>query len=301
MASSVPPPPPLPPPSHHHFRTPPKTETPTLTIHNPKFERVRRSLLWRGTHAALPEYLFRCANGDNLRIRQILGGVEKGLGTGAALWDAALLIARFFECHPGGYEGEFVVDSDTSRAIKFAVPMVSSARWVELGAGTSLAGFAAAHCGVGRVVCTDLPVLLPLIRENIALNQSLLGGRVVEAAYDWAMEPPSEVAQHGPFDVVLVCECVYHAVPELLLVKAILALTRPAGGKQPVVLMAYEHRSEHIRRRFFDLFTRHFYIHCIPHEDHHPDFEVDDINLYVMVPRPDQPALPADCPCQTAF
>jgi hypothetical protein len=58
---------------------------------------------------------------------------------------------------------------------------------LELGSGTGAAGLAVACLGA-RVLATDLPEILPLLRANICLNAAMVaaaGGSISAAASDW--------------------------------------------------------------------------------------------------------------------
>ena len=49
---------------------------------------------------------------------------------------------------------------------------VAGQRVLELGCGTGAVGCAAAVLGAGSVTLTDLPVLLPLVRQNIEVRSA---------------------------------------------------------------------------------------------------------------------------------
>ncbi|KAF8071200.1 Vcpkmt [Scenedesmus sp. PABB004] len=74
----------------------------------------------------------------------------KKLGVGACAWEGEMLLAAFL-----------LSDAPRHR--------YTGMRVVELGSGPGLAGLLAARLGA-QVVITDKAVVLPLIRENIALN-----------------------------------------------------------------------------------------------------------------------------------
>ena len=127
---------------------------------------------------------------------------------------------------------------------------------VELGAGTGLAGLVAHLLGADVVVLTELPDALPLLERNVsrvASPSSHTGGagalHVDALSWGGALGPAS--ADHAPFDVILVADCVY--VPDLypLLVNTIRRLGRPGTE----VLVAFEQRRRDISG-FFDLLSR---------------------------------------------
>ena len=95
-----------------------------------------------------------------------LGGVDP-LGTACTVWKG----------------GERLVELLQSRR-----ELVAGKRVVELGSGTGIAGLACAALGASRVVLTDLPENLALLRRNATRNgwvQSLCGCEVSVAALDW--------------------------------------------------------------------------------------------------------------------
>ncbi|CAH0375902.1 unnamed protein product [Pelagomonas calceolata] len=95
-----------------------------------------------------------------------LGGTDP-LGTACTVWKG----------------GERLVELLQSRR-----ELVAGKRIVELGSGTGIAGLACAALGAARVVLTDLPENLALLRRNATRNgwvQSLCGCDVSVAALDW--------------------------------------------------------------------------------------------------------------------
>jgi predicted nicotinamide N-methyase len=82
-------------------------------------------------------------------------------------------------------------------------PMLAAAAQVlELGAGTGACGLAAAALGARRVLLTDKPVLLPVMRANVAANR--FDGCLVECAEltwrspgDERRSPGDESEEHG--------------------------------------------------------------------------------------------------------
>jgi hypothetical protein len=101
------------------------------------------------------------------------------MGVGAVFWEGELALAAFLACQPRHrWQGQSVV---------------------ELGAGPGLAGLVVARMmagegnGAGRVVISDLGKVVPLIRENVALNGfSGEGGgkgvQVLAAELEWGRE-----------------------------------------------------------------------------------------------------------------
>lgn len=106
------------------------------------------SLQWRQAHSKDEFYPLALDSGAVLRLRQLQAGEVTGLGTGATVWPAAHVLAKYLERRfgQGGMKGSRVVD---------------------LGSGTGVAGIVAAALGA-EAFLTDHEQLLFLMRENAA-------------------------------------------------------------------------------------------------------------------------------------
>lgn len=85
-------------------------------------------------------------------------------------------------------------------------------RIVELGSGSGLLGIVAALLG-GDVVLTDVPELVPLLEDNVVVNQEAInthGGHVRCVPLEWSCSLPPEL-QDGA-DFVLCSDCIYNNV-----------------------------------------------------------------------------------------
>jgi predicted nicotinamide N-methyase len=135
--------------------------------------------------------------------------------------------------------------------------LVAGKRVVELGSGTGIAGLACAAHGASRVVLTDLPENLPLLRRNATRNgwvQSLCGCEVSVEKLDWHTDALPAC------DVLLGADVCYHeaAVPALItLVDAAIAAGAAAllacERHEPV---AYAAMTAALRRHAVDVLLR---------------------------------------------
>jgi len=114
------------------------------------------------------QFLFGSAKGIPVHIWEHISG--RPLGT--VVWDGALALCEFFES---------LVEKDRDVFRRKTV--------IELGAGTGLVGLYLALHGA-RVLVTDLPVLLPLLLDNVALNASAIEE---VAASSYSSNPSSSV------------------------------------------------------------------------------------------------------------
>ena len=96
---------------------------------------------------------------------------------------------------------------------------------LELGAGSGLLGIACAALGASRVIMTDLPYAIPLMKDNIKRNSSLIRNEISCKECDWFEPPqlgdlldlPENIAKETEV-VILVADCIWlaHLIPPLL-------------------------------------------------------------------------------------
>jgi len=206
----------------------------------------------------------------------------RGLGTGAGTWDAAILISFFFEHIRTVHNGHLFLPSTSSEDIPIDIALLTDQKWVEIGAGTGVTGMVAAALGVGKVIVSDLPFLVPLLQENIGRNA--LGGKVDVVEYDWANPAPAECRGAN---LVVICDCIYTNIPWELLYRSMLDLSDPAlcaasGKPPPPFLIAYEQRNLALTKKFWEMKTEHFEARRIGVEHYHPDYVSGDIELWVF-------------------
>jgi hypothetical protein len=160
---------------------------------------------------------------------------EASLGTGMMVWDLAIVMCDVLQSIATAAaedEEEEGGDGDLPPMIP-AGKSFSDLRVLEVGAGTAAPGLMAAALGAQRVVLTDLPEVLPLMRSNVArFNQAVRSSSndsVPASGADVVEESPSSFHQHviveplpwgkestrrflsresSPFDLVIVCECI---------------------------------------------------------------------------------------------
>ena len=184
-----------------------------------------RSLQWRNQHrlAAAYPYTFSCPPLENvtLHIAQQRQGEQRGIGTGAVVWDGAVMLMKYLERRHDGQDALRTCEEGRG-------PFLAGKSVVELGAGTGAVGLIAGALGAKDVAITDLEEILFLTRQNVDDAAKQLGPRIVpgqsaeEAVatfagrirtfnYRWGTD--SEQLRAGaPYDVVLVAECI---VPRL--------------------------------------------------------------------------------------
>ncbi|KIO29924.1 hypothetical protein M407DRAFT_226083 [Tulasnella calospora MUT 4182] len=131
---------------------------------------------------------------------------------------------------------------------------LETARVLELGAGIGLLACALGPL-TGHYTVTDIEVLVPLLRKNVS-RSALSPSRVTVTDFDWVAlqnAPKSRrstvfgVDGHGPFDLILCCDCIYNTelVPPL-----VEAINYAAPGSGTVVLVVAELREEDVLREF---------------------------------------------------
>lgn len=111
---------------------------------------------------------------------------------------------------------------------------------LELGAGLGYVGGACVKLGAGRVVCTDLPQALPLLRRNLEANTAA-GGHAEAIALAWGSTRPPPSLGAAPFDLVVAADVVYDAALVEPLAATLSALLLDRAGS--VALLALpDHR-----------------------------------------------------------
>lgn len=111
---------------------------------------------------------------------------------------------------------------------------------IELGSGTGFVGLSLAKLGASRVLLTDLPQRLPLLRRNIDANGGD-GLPVDTTALAWG----ATVAVEPSWDLIVATDVTYDADLVPLLASTVSALLRRSrdAGRQPRALLALPQRS----------------------------------------------------------
>eukprot|EP01047_Picozoa_sp_COSAG01_P026302 COSAG01_NODE_1690_length_9443_cov_19.011078_10_plen_352_part_00 len=191
---------------------------------------------------------------DGGTLRQDFGGVavyeaasidESGL-LGTQTWQSSKALAAFLR-------------SDSPGAAH-AVPSLTNARCLELGAGTGLVSLVLAALGAHATATDYHPDILKLVKRSAADN-GFTAPRLVTSILDWDdpttfLTPPSATpatgtaaaaaaatgtAKGGGFDLIIAADCIYVQTSSALV--ATLAAHIPRGCATPV-LIGYQHRND---------------------------------------------------------
>ena len=216
-----------------------------------------------------------------LQINTLEGDREAQDGaTGMSTWDAAVVLAKYLEQNPhlvgaeGGYSGK-------ERTLTTNV--------LELGAGTGLAGIAAASLGAKRTVLTDLSYTLENLRSNVVLNSYSdnddgiipIGADVVVTELDWS-RVETYLVDDTKWDVILAADVVWlaHLVPPLL--KAIEAHV----SENTELIISHQMRSTACDSLLFTGLAKIFDCEQVPVSAHHHEFRSQKIDIYRCRRRP---------------
>ena len=156
---------------------------------------------------------------------------------------------------------------------------VKNQRVLELGAGCGLVGIASGILGAKEVVMTDLPYALPLMRENVARNESAwrkgVGNvedncnkcqRIVCEECDWYRPPPiNELFNYAPSsncnntntesengtvypDLILIADCIWLSP----LISPLLRTLKIYAAHSPTkVIITYQKRGRDAHEEFW--------------------------------------------------
>ena len=185
--------------------------------------------------------------------------------TGLVVWDAAIVLAKYLE-----------INTD----------MVRDKEVVELGSGTGAVGLCAGVLGAKQVILTDQEELVEFLSHNIELNTEVIhpGGQVSAVALKWGSNTHIEAVMNmvTKVDLILVSDCVFYEESLDDLVETMQLLS----DKQTRILLTYEERDSQIKhdvmKLFFEKMKSHFTWKKIPHEEHHPDYQSPDIQIYTF-------------------
>ena len=147
----------------------------------------------------------------------------------------------------------------------------------------------------GKVTVTDLPRVVPLLEEGIALNSNLTN--IEAAALTWGADDlpklTSMLKDHPSsdyYDLILVSDCIYYeaSVNPLILTLTTLCQLNPKSR----ILLSYEVRDyleskKKIAADFFRAVGEHFRILPFKTEECHPDYACDDIRVIQLLPNAD--------------
>ncbi|XP_017462426.1 PREDICTED: protein-lysine methyltransferase METTL21D-like, partial [Rhagoletis zephyria] len=185
------------------------------TVNDSKQQQAEEEYFERRIEFEAPEVLklFPKFKGDKeaqpgLKILQKWDSDESGV-----VWDASLLLAKYLERLAASKD-----DSSKKRSL------FSEAKAVELGSGTGFLGLWLAAMGA-RVLLTDLPSNLELMKQNLKLNSSSAqkDGLIIEedlvsiAAFDWLDGSQRQTerdflgwAPIRAIDYFIVSDCLYY-------------------------------------------------------------------------------------------
>jgi protein N-lysine methyltransferase METTL21D len=190
------------------------------------------------------------ACGRELIIKQNL---ENDIEHGGSVWDAAIVLAKYFETFPKDY--------------------FLNKKILELGSGNGYLGIVLSILGA-NVIMTDRKNLLPLIEENVKINQmeNLIGKSIFIKECEWGITKLNE-----DYDIIIASDCIYDK--ESMWKEFAQALI-DLSTKDTLIILSYENRSE-VDAAFFPFIeTQHFSVKKIDSEELDPFWKCEDIGIY---------------------
>jgi len=183
--------------------------------------------------------------------------VDAAPGCGGVIWPASLVLTRYLAHSTALCHGE-------------------NCTIVELGSGTGITAIALASLAPNATIfATDQSELLPLIRENIALNEFARNVHAVELK--WGQALPEAIPRPT---LVVVADCVYLEASFQALVDTLKLLL----GDETKCLFCYKKR-RNADKRFFRLLKRDFRYEEVKDDPNRANYSRDGIFLYRLLPR----------------
>ena len=196
-------------------------------------------------------------------------------GPARRVWEAGIVLSRWL-----------------ALGVTAGAPQLRGRRVLDLGAGTGIAGLAAAALGAD-VTLSDTEEALPLLRRNVAANARAVadaGGAARVACLDWAA-PPAELADEAPWDVVLAADVIYSPTqtqlgPFTALLARLAARNRP-GGPVATMLLAHKERDEALTAALLAAMSGAGVAAAeVPLDAHDPEARSRSVRLFVCTPLP---------------
>lgn len=180
-----------------------------------------------------------------------------GFGTGGVVWTGGIALAKCLE-HWG--------DS-----------MIRGKRVLELGAGSGLVGLVARCLGAKRVVLTDLPDVLPIIRANVEHNRDTVsqycaddgakGAGIRISPLIWGKTKLDEF--EGQFDCILASEVIYESIHAELLIGVLRKLVSPSC----TAVVSFDLRGRVGVKEFISTAPKFFHFRSIGESEWHGDLK----------------------------
>ena len=126
---------------------------------------------------------------------------------------------------------------------------IKGKRVVELGSGIGLVGIVAAALGATESVITDVDDVLPLIENNIQINQQQNSAKAACLWWGNDSDMKAVTADQPPIDFLLAADVVYMQVAEDLINLA--ATFDNLASDTTQILLAYEHRGDWVDNLIF--------------------------------------------------
>jgi tetratricopeptide (TPR) repeat protein len=194
-------------------------------------------------------------------------------GPACRVWEAGIVLSRWL-----------------ARGAAAGAPELATRRVLDLGAGTGVAGLAAASLGA-RVTLSDVEESLPLLRRNADANAPLLAtcGGAVDAVTCCSWErPPAELADVTRWEVLLAADCVYSDAqlsPFVALVARLMRRDRP-GGAPDALLLAHKDRDAGVTAALLAALAAEagLSVDEVPFESHDDAFRTRSVRLFVCTP-----------------
>jgi predicted nicotinamide N-methyase len=135
-----------------------------------------------------------------------------------------------------------------SQYLEVESSVISNKKLIELGSGTGLTGIAASIIGAEEITLTDLPDVLPFLKQNLVTNK--VQDKIAVTALDWK----TSSTHNTKYDIILGSDLIFSVNSIIPLIQTLHHLSH----SETVILLAHKFRHEDVDDMLFQELENYF-------------------------------------------